>query len=156
AARMRADEERSASNFSHAHADYGAFTLFTRGQYFLVPPGYARRASHFQNVVSVNGADFRVDPALGIRLQEVVEEREFARAAGDATAAFPPELGVASYRRRLVLLPGCLVLFDDLRLASTPTRAWNRFEWSLHSDPATHALSVSGPAAAWQPHGAAA
>lgn len=156
AARMRAGEARSASNFSHAHADYGAFTLFARGQYFLVPAGYARRASHFQNVVCVNGADFPADPVRAIRLETVQEGPGFAFAAGDAAAAFGPELEVTAYRRQLVLLDGCLVVFDDLRLATTRFRAWNRFSWSLHSDPATHALSVSGSTAVWQPRGAVA
>jgi hypothetical protein len=153
AERMRGGQARTPSNFSHAHADYNSLTLFARGQYFLVPPGYARRGSHFQNVVSVNGADFRVEPDLDIRLRTLVQEADFAYACGDATAAFAPHLGVAGYQRHVVLLGGCLVLFDDLRLASRATRSWNWFQWTLHSDPGTHELSFAGLDASWTPRG---
>ena len=108
--------------------------VFARGEYFRAA-GYARRSSHFQNVVSVNGADFRVDPALAVRLLGVTQEPGYAWAWADATAAFLPECRVGQYHRQVVLLDGALVLFDDLRLEATPTRHWNRFQWGLHSDP---------------------
>lgn len=150
--RIRSGEFRSASNVSHSHADYNALTLFARGQYVIIPAGYARRSSSFQNTVSVNGADFSVDPALDVRLGTVVEEPDFCYAVGDAAAAFPPSARVAHYRRHLVLLDGCLILFDDLQLADLGTRNWNRFEWRLHSDPATHTLAVDRTRATWTAH----
>jgi hypothetical protein len=153
AERVRAGEPRSVSNFSHAHADYGSLTLFARGQYFLVPPGYARRGSHFQNVVSVNGSDSRVDPALAVRLLAMTQAEEYCWAWADATAAFPPETRVGQYHRHVVLLDGCLVLFDDLRLEASPTRHWNRFQWTLHSDPSTHRLSLDDMRATWSASG---
>jgi Domain of unknown function (DUF4962) len=152
--RVRAGEPRSVSNFSHAHADYGSLTLFARGQYFLAPPGYARRGSHFQNVVSVNGAEFRVDPALDVRLLAVAQEEKYCWAWADATAAFPTESRVGQYHRHVVLLNGSLVLFDDLRLEASPTRHWNRFQWALHSDPNTHRLSLAATGAVWSAPGA--
>jgi len=149
AERMRAGEPRSASNFTHAHADYNALTLFARGHYFLIPPGYARRSSRFQNTVSVNGADLRVDPDLDVRLETVVEQADFAYAVGDATEAFQPKLAVKRYRRHLVLLDGCLVVYDDLQRADLAGRVWNWFQWTLHSDPRQHGLSIAGRRATW-------
>jgi hypothetical protein len=151
AGRIRAGEPRSVSNFSHAHADYNSLTLFARGRYFLVPPGYARRSSGFQNTVSVNGADLSVDPALDVRLLGLLQEPDFAYAVGDATAAFAAAPQVTRYRRHLVLLDGCLLVYDDLRLATLATRAWNRFQWTLHSDPGVQRLSFAGSTATWRP-----
>lgn len=150
ARRMRGGQSRSAANFSHAHADYNALTLFARGRYFLIPPGYARRGSRFQNTVAVNGADFRVDPAIDVHLAVVVEQPDFCYAMGDATEAFLPVLRVRRYRRQLVLLDGCLIVYDDLRLADGATRPWNQFQWTLQSDPREHELSVKGSAAIWR------
>jgi hypothetical protein len=154
ASRIRAGEVRSVSNFSHTHADYNSLTLFARGHYFLIPPGYARRSSRFQNTVSVNGADFRVDPALELHLLGLVEDHRFSYLVGNATAGFAADLGVTQYLRHLVLLDGCLMIYDSLRLAAPTTRAWNRFEWTLHSDPSVHRLSCAGSTATWRPHGA--
>jgi hypothetical protein len=151
AERMRGGEPRMPSNFSHAHADYNALTLFADGQYFLVPPGYARRASAFQNSLAVNGADLVPDPSLDIRLLEVSESPGCAAAVGDATAAFPTHLGVERWHRHVRLFDDCLVLYDDLRLESRRRHHWNRLEWRLHSDPATHLLTCSGAQARWTP-----
>jgi len=56
------------SNIGHAHCDPGSFTLFAKGQYFIIPAGYARRSSNFQNVISFNGADLVADPALQVKI----------------------------------------------------------------------------------------
>src|SRR5205085_2658288 len=105
----------------------------------------------FQNTVSMNGADFRVDPSLGVRLLGMVEGPGFCYTAGDATAGFAVELGVARYLRQLVLIEGCLIVYDNVRLASPVTRVWYRFQWTLHSDPATHRLACAGSSATWRP-----
>jgi hypothetical protein len=47
--RIRSGESFDDGNIHHSHADYGSFTLFARGQYLVVPPGYARRGSRFQS-----------------------------------------------------------------------------------------------------------
>ena len=153
AERIRHGQQISSSNYSHAHADYNAFTLFARGQYFIVPPSYARRSSGFQNVVSVNGADFLVDPSINVRIMGFRAEKEFSYAVGDATEAFPRRLGVQRYRRHIVLLNcGPMLLFDDLQLTDLgrKTRHYNSFIWTVHSDPATHQLSISPGKAIWK------
>jgi len=154
AERRRAGEDVSRSNYSHAHADYSSFTLFACGEYFIIPPGYARRGSGFQNVVSVNGADFLVDPSIDVRIVASREEKDFSYAVGDAAEAFPSQLEVQQYRRHLLLLEyGQLVIFDNLRLTEIgrSRRHYNRFVWTVHSDPTAHTLSISGTKASWKP-----
>lgn len=150
ARRLRAGESRSAANFGHAHCDYAALTLFARGHYFLVPPGYGRRASRFQNTLSVHGEDFPADPALDLQVETVSEGEGWLYAAAEASAAFSPHLQVEFFRRHLVLLPGCLVLYDELRRRLT-SRAWSHWEWRLHSCPEEHRLELSGEQAVWIP-----
>ena len=153
AERIRNGEQLSSSNYSHAHADYNAFTLFARGQYFIVPPGYARRSSGFQNVVSVNGNDFLVDPSINVRIVGFRVEKGFSYAVGDATEAFPHRLGVQRYRRHTLLLDcDWMVLFDDLQLTSLGRRTsgYNHFTWMVHSDPTAHQLSILQNKAIWR------
>jgi len=106
-------------------------------------------------VVSVNGTDFLVDPSINVRIIGFRVEKEFSYAVGDATEAFPRRLGVQWYRRHIVLLDcGQMVLFDDLQLTNLgrKTRHYNSFTWTVHSDPATHQLSISPGKAIWKTH----
>jgi len=75
---------------------------------------------------------------------------------GDATQGFLSALEVEHYRRHLVLLSDCLVVYDDLRLSTRDNRNWNQFQWAVHSDPQTHALRIDKTSAAWQARGARA
>jgi len=155
AERIRAGEQITRNNYSHAHADYNAFTLFARGQYFVIPPGYARRSSGFQNVVSVNGSDFVVDPSINVQIVAFRDEKRFSYTVGDAAEAFPDQLGVQQYRRHILLFDlGWMVIFDDLRLTNLgrSRSSYNRFIWTVHSDPTTHQLSISGNKTIWEPH----
>ena len=89
AEQIRSGEKFSPSNYGHAQANYSAFTLFARGQYFIIPPGYARRSSGFQNIVSVNGADFLIDPSLDLRIMALRAEKDFSYTVAEASQAFP-------------------------------------------------------------------
>lgn len=152
AKRIRAGERINSGNYSHSHADYSSFTLFARGQYFIVPPGYARRGSAFQNVVSINGSDFLVDPSIDVRFVSFISEKEFTYAVGDATEGFYKQLGIQQYRRHILMLePDWLIIFDDLRFNDTGrrTRTYNHFIWTIHSDPNTHKISIIKNKAIW-------
>jgi hypothetical protein len=146
AERIRKGEGFAIGNLSHAHAAYNSFTLFSRGEYFVVPPGYARRGSRFQNTVAVNGAEFLTDPALPIRIEAFRSERAFSYCVGDAGAAFPADARVAHYRRHLLLwhADAQLFIFDDLRLREARAAYWNSFQWSLHTDPRSHRVTTAG------------
>jgi hypothetical protein len=151
AERLRSGEERGPSNFSHAHLDYNAFTLFAQGCYFIVPPGYARRDSRFQNTITVNGAHLSFDPGCRPRILAFTVGPGYRYALGDATDAFPDQLHVRRYRRHMLMLPpDWLVLFDDVRLGPSAPRTWNRLEWAVHSDPQECLLAISGPTATWR------
>jgi len=152
AERIRKGEQISSRNYGHAHADYNAFTLFACGQYFIIPPGYARRSSAFQNVVTVNGADFVVDPSIKVQIVALRKDARFSYAVGDATEAFLPHLAVQRYRRHILLLErGWMVLFDDLQLSDIASRRrnYNNFVWMVYSDPSTHQLAIKENKAIW-------
>ncbi|MCK4966730.1 DUF4962 domain-containing protein, partial [bacterium] len=155
AERIRNGEKIVRNYYSHSHADYNSFTLFARGQYFIIPPGYARRSSSFQNVVSVNGADFIANPSLNLKIAGFLNEDNFSYAVGDASEAFQSRLGVSKYRRHLLLLKnGWLIIFDDLGLDEhwRSRRIYSHFSWTVHSDPNTHRFSISGNKAVWKSH----
>jgi len=103
--------------------------------------------------VSVNGADFVLNPSINVRIVGFRTEKRFSYAVGDATKAFPAHLGVQRYRRHILLLnSGWMVLFDDLQLsdAGRRTRGYNHFAWTVHSDPTTHKLIISANKAIWK------
>lgn len=142
--------------YYHDHVDYNSFTLFANDQYFIIPAGYARRASHFQNVVSINGADFSADPRLEIKMAGFRTGSDFSYAVGDATEGFLPEPGIESYRRHMVLVKNeYLVIFDDLKLSEEGRKNWifNRFSWTAHSDPNTHDFTIDGKQVEWKTEG---
>ena len=152
ARRVRSGEALVPGNVAHAHADYNSLTLYSNGEYFIVPPGYARRSSRFQNTVAVNGADFLTDAGRDVKILAFLRERDFTYVVGDATAAFPSSVKVASYRRHLWFHSGGrLLLFDELKLADANSRYWDNFQWTLHSDPRQHRVVAKGAQLEWQP-----
>jgi hypothetical protein len=153
AERVRNGEKIVENFFSHAHVDYNAFTLFTRGQYFIIPAGYAKRSSGFQNVVCVNGNNFIGDPSLNIKMVGFRNEKDFSYAIGDATDGFSPQQGVQLYRRHILLFENkWLIVFDDLTLNELGTRfrGYNHFSWTVHSHPKTHNFTISGNSVVWK------
>lgn len=140
------------SNIGHAHCNPSTFTLFAKGQYFIIPSGYARRSSNFQNVISFNGADFISDAALPVKIAGFRNTEGFSYAVAEATAAFQPNLGVESYRRHMLLFGNKLYIFDDIKVgkAGMRTSGVNRFSWTAHSEPATHKFSIQGNKVTWQ------
>jgi hypothetical protein len=154
AMRVQNGEERVHNNYYHAHADYNAFTLFAQGHYFIVPPGYARRDSRFQNTISINGAHLRADPrcqprilAFGSGTRGTNGKNTSSKAhyvLGDATTTFVESLKVQRYHRLLWMLPSnWVVIFDDVRLQDITWRAWNRLELTVHADPESSQLAIS-------------
>jgi len=153
AERIRAGQKIFYNNYGHAHFDYSSFTLFAGGQYFIVPPGYGRRSSKFQNVLTINGTGFSLDPSINIRIAAFQTQPRFCYAVADATDAFPPKLQVQKYHRHILLLnSGWMILFDDLQLTDTGGEkgSSNSVVWTVHSDPTTHRLSVSSNKAIWK------
>jgi hypothetical protein len=153
AERVRKGEPVVRNFYSHAHLDFNSFTLFANGQYFIIPAGYARRTSSFQNVISVNGANYVADPASEIEMTAFITEKKFSYASGNAGRIFMDELGVESYRRHLLLFENRLLfIFDDLSLKQVGDRGrgYNRFTWTVHGDPNTHVPEISGREVIWK------
>ena len=152
--RMRAGETRPDSSLYHAHADYNAFTLFTQGHYALVPPGYARRDSRFQNTVSVDGAHLIPDPERQPKVLAFAHQEAFTYVLGDSSDVFADHLRVRRYRRHLLFLPpDRVVVYDELERVPTASRFFSRFEWAVHSDPKLYSVVTSGASASWQREG---
>ena len=133
----------------HAHLDCNSITLFAKGRYILIPPGYGRRSSRYQNTVAVNGCNLRADATIDACIEACIEEPDFCYASGNASDAFEPGCYVTDYRRRAVMFGDSLILFDDLELAER--RLWRDFQWKVHSDPREHVLSLDGRSAQWRP-----
>jgi hypothetical protein len=141
------------SNIGHAHCNPSTFTIFAKGQYFIIPSGYARRSSNFQNVISFNGADFIADATLPVKMAGFRQTSDYSYAVADATAAFQQNLGVESYRRHMLLFKDkWLFIFDDIKVgkAGMRTSGVNRFSWTAHNEPATHKFSIEGNKVIWQ------
>ncbi len=149
AKRVRQGDRFVQNNLAHAHADYNAITLFANGEYLVVPSGYARRSSRFQNTVSVNGGDFLVDPGLEIQIVAFVAQRDFTYVVGDATNAFPKAVKVKRYRRHLWVGAGRVIVFDDIQLHDRSGLFWNNVGWTLHSDPRSHHVTADGTQLLW-------
>ncbi|WP_226781315.1 heparinase II/III family protein [Oceaniglobus trochenteri] len=137
-------------NINHAHIDHGAITLFTKGRYVLIPAGYGRRDSGYQNTLSVDGAHFVTDPAARPRIQCVAREGDAVFTVADFTEGFGKVHGIESCRRSLLSLGGdTLFLVDDLRRRRQPSRIFGRMGWHLHHDPRVHSIRIDGATCDW-------
>ncbi len=148
---QRAGEKFHIGNVSHGHTNYNSITLFADGEFFIVPPGYARRSSYFQNSIAVDGANFRYDIGSTVHIDTVTLEGDVMYARGDATDGFMEELNVQRFHRHLILVDGALVVIDDIRRPGGPHRMYNLLQWTLHHDPREHEVAIDGSSAVWTP-----
>jgi len=150
AERARRGDRLDVGNVHHAHAAYGALTLYAGGKGLAVPPGYGRRSSRFQNVVCVDGADFVADPSIRSRIVEFRTSSEFQYAVAEAAEGFPKHLGVTDYYRHVLFFPNrrCVVL-DELSRISRGGNSFSQFEWRLHYDPGSYDVSAKSDVARW-------
>lgn len=134
--RVAAGDGRVARGLTHAHAQATGFTLYARGRYLVVPPGYGRTASRFQNVVAVNGGGQRWGPEheAGIVAAELGDDVDYV--VGDATGLYPRDFGILLHRRHLVFLkPDFLVMADVLDADPAVGRLGRHYAWQIHTDP---------------------
>jgi hypothetical protein len=137
-------QRQLARGATHAHAQANSFTLFARGHYHVVPPGYGRAASRFENTVAISGNQVW-ESTRGGDMQRVELTSEHVYALGDATACLPGEYGVTRYVRHLLLLPpDFLVLCDLIEGEGGTGRVGRTYAWLAHSDPAEVAVSTVG------------
>ena len=134
--RVVAGDKRIARGLSHAHAQATSFTLYARGQYVVVPPGYGKTASRFQNVVAVNGSGQLWGPEYDAEIRAVELSDDVDYVVGDATGTYPREFGIRRHQRHLLFLKPHFLLVADL-LDADPALG-NRvrhYTWQLHTNP---------------------
>jgi hypothetical protein len=142
---IAAGEEKLVRGATHAHAQANSFTLFTRGHYVVVPPGYGRAASRFQNTVAINGGGQVWHPLRAGAMLAVETTANYVYAVGDATACYPEEAGIRRYLRHLLFLPPhFLVTCDLIEGGGFPSGLGRNYAWQLHSDPAETVPSIAG------------
>jgi hypothetical protein len=111
----------------HVHPDANHFVLFGAGDWLVRDDGYAEKWTVQQNTLVVDGRGqagegemwFEGDEALkaGARPRVLAADSTPAldHVAGDATSAYPAELGVKRYVRHLLFLkPDVLIVADDV------------------------------------------
>ena len=131
--RIAAGERRLVRGATHAHAQATSFTLYAQGRYVVVPPGYGKHASRFQNVVAVDGGQLW-DPEHAGELRAVDLADDLDYALGDATGCYPDGLGVRRHMRHFLFLkPDFLVLCDLLE--TDGRRVGRQYAWQLHTAP---------------------
>lgn len=146
---LAASGKWQAASDGHSHPDMGAFVVIGGGEYLAIDEGYSsRKLSGHHNVVLVDGRGMRGEGSYSVwkNLPEVAAPVLHACAAGvagtgalgllivDTAPCYPPELGVQTMLRTLLVGPGGELFIDDRLEASAP-REWS---WLLHSDvPAT-------------------
>ena len=137
----------------HAHPDINAFSIFARGQWLAVDPGYSRvKDTRDHNTVIVNGTgqageggpwlDYwafqQRQPVPAIRLAE--SSPAYDTVLGDVGAIYVDEARLRHFRRQVVFLkPDVFVIADDIE-----AEGMSRFEWLLHAPAGSLSLEDGG------------
>lgn len=154
--RNMADPQRAAMRGfgpGHAHPDINSFSLFARGQWLVVDPGYSRvKDTRDHSTVIVNGrgqageggawldywAFQQREPAPAIRLAK--SAAAYDTVLGDAGGIYVAEARLQRFRRQILFLkPDVFVIADDLE-----ARGASRFEWLLHAPEGSLSLAGGG------------
>jgi hypothetical protein len=113
----------------HAHPDAGHFVLFANGEWLVRDDGYQDKWTGQHNTLLIDDLGqmgegsyrFEGNRALRLPAQPTCAVRksthELDHIVGDATAAYPPELGLKRYIRHLLFLkPHTLIVIDDIEV----------------------------------------
>ena len=120
----------------HNHPEQNHFILFGRGELLADDPGYTyEKLTRNHNTVLVDGKGQYGDGEMWPRpnpgrahITHFATEGDVTIVTGDATLAYPPELGLTRFERTFVLAGRDLVVVYD-RLAAKEART---FSWLLH------------------------
>ncbi len=130
----------------HTHADQLSFMIYAAGDYLISPPGYGRKEASEENCILIGGkgprryADSREPIGEAGEITQVSLGPEADVAAGEAAAAYPPELGVKRAARRLAFAkPNVVSLSDSVRTERPQT-----VEWRFHGGPGVKIEDVHG------------
>lgn len=120
----------------HNHPEQNHFVLFGRGEALAIDPGYTyEKRTRNHNTILVDGQGQYGDGEMWPRpnpgrahITGFATAGDITIAAGDATSAYPPELGLTRFERIIVLAGRDLVVVYDRLAAKTP----RTFSWLLH------------------------
>ena len=122
--------------FNHAHADQNTFTVNFAGQRIWTKSGYyiAYGDPHFKgwytasrgsNTVLVDGQGQNKGTVGYGWIPRFLNGDNIAYSLGDATNAYPKELGLKRYRRHVLMLrPRIVVVYDELEASKPVTWTW--------------------------------
>ena len=120
----------------HNHPEQNHFVLFGRGEVLAADTGYTyEKQTRDHNTVLVDGKGQYGDgemwpfPKPGrAHITRFVTRNDVTFITGDATSAYPKELGLTQFERTLVLAGADLAVVNDRLAASQP----RTFSWLLH------------------------
>ncbi|MBN1293566.1 MAG: DUF4962 domain-containing protein [Candidatus Latescibacteria bacterium] len=117
------------SSAHHVHPDTGNFVLFGEGEWLVREDGYRAKYTGYHNTLLIdnseqlgggypifNGAEPHGSQACP-RIISAVSTPELDRITGDATEAYPQDIGLSHYIRHLLFIkPDILIVIDDVAL----------------------------------------
>lgn len=120
----------------HNHPEQNHFILFGRGEVLAGDTGYTyKKQTRDHNTVLVDGkgqygdGEMWPNPKPGrAHITRFVTRDDVTIVTGDATSAYPPELGLTQFERTLVLAGPDLAVVNDRLTANQP----RTFSWLLH------------------------
>ena len=120
----------------HNHPAQNHFIIFGRGQVLAADPGYTyEKRTRNHNTVLIDGVGQYGDGEMWPRptpgrahITGFATEGDITIVTGDATSAYPKELGLKGFKRTLVLAGRDLVVVYDRLMAEGP----KTFSWLLH------------------------
>jgi len=128
-------------SYSHMHADQNSFVILVSGKHVCIDSGYyiAYGDEHFKgwyiqtkahNSILIDGkGQTTASPEAFGRITDFYTSATHDYFCGDATTAYPAELGLKRFKRHILYIrPDIFVIYDELE-ADHPAR----FDWLLHS-----------------------
>ena len=134
----------------HVHPDANHFVVFAAGQWLVRDDGYRAKWTGQHNTLLVDGQGqlgegqqwFEGAKPLAVKARPRIVRAESTptldHIVGDATAAYPAELGLKRFQRHLLFLkPDVLVVVDDIAADAAPTGEPRELELRFHPEQPT-------------------
>lgn len=115
----------------HSHPDAGHFVLFGNGEWLIQDDGIGPKWTHQHNTLLIDGQGQLGEGGDGFdgreylntrarpRILTAISRPQYDHIAGDATPAYPGNLGLTRFVRHLIFVkPDVLLVLDDIRCAS--------------------------------------
>jgi hypothetical protein len=143
---------------THVHPDANHFVLFGAGEWLIRDDGYGPKWTGQHNTLLIDGrgqigegkSSFKSAEALAVkarpRIVRALSSARLDHITGDATEAYPHQLGLKRYQRHLLFLkPHVLIVLDDIVL-SQPRSLELRFHPETREHPEIRESEKDGTA----------